>query len=430
MARILSSSRVLPWALAFAALLCAGAGAQEAPAEAVPKILTLPTATEIMLRKSPLLLRERQNIPVMQAGVVEARQIPNPEIEIASESYPVFDATPGPFLNNQELSFRAAQTFETAGKRKKRINVARQEVAIATAGVDDTVRQLKLELKRRYYGVVLAKAQANLAKEMLQEFDQVIRLTEARYKQGEISGLEMSRTKTERLRFFNDLVHANLQIKNAKATLLEIMGVMESSEFDVEEKLRLELIPDAIDELRRGALQNRSDLMAARYGLERSKRQLDLEHANAIPNLTASFGYKRDFGANTPVAGISIPVPLFNRNKAGVARATAEIEQQNQEVSRVSLAVVREVQQAWDSLNAQAEIVKALQEEYVPSASRARDIAQQSYRLGSLDLIGLLESERSYREALRTYNQSLYDYKTATFELEAAVGKEFGTYGK
>jgi outer membrane protein, heavy metal efflux system len=208
--------------------------------------------------------------------------------------------------------------------------------------------------------------------------------------------------------------------------LLEIMGATNlTATFEVQEKLTFELVPTGIDDLRRQALENRPDLAAARYGVERSARRLDLEHANAVPNMTATFGYKRDFGVNTPVAAVSMPLPLFNRNKAGVTRATAEVEQQKQEVSRVSLAVSREVQEAYQALNAQAEKVKALQEDYVASANRSRDIAQQSYKLGSLDLIGLLDSERSYRETLRTYNQALYDYKAAIFELEAAVGKEF-----
>jgi cobalt-zinc-cadmium efflux system outer membrane protein len=355
-----------------------------------------------------------------------ARQIPNPEIDINSESYPLFGSHPGPFLNKQELSFRAGQTIETAGKRKKRVSVARQEVVIARAGVDNTVRQLKLELKRRYYGLVLAQAQTELAQRMLDQFDQIIRLTEARHMQGEISGLEASRMKAERVRFFNDLIDAQLQARNARSGLLEIMGIPDlTTSFEVQEKLVFEPLPAGLEELRQEALKSRPDLMAARSGVERSARQLDLEHANAVPNMTVSFGYKRDQGVNTPVAGISMPLPLFNRNKPGVARAAAEMQQQKLEVGRVSLAVAREVQDAWQSLNAQAEKVKALQSEYVPSAEHAREVAQKSYQLGALDLIGLLDSERVYRETLRTYNQALYDYKAAIFELEAAVGKEF-----
>jgi cobalt-zinc-cadmium efflux system outer membrane protein len=400
--------------------------AQEHGASTMPRLLSMPAAMEIMLRNNPLMLREEQNLPIAQSALAEAGKRPNPEVEIGSESYPAFEASPGSFLNNQELSLRAGEIIETAGKRKKRMSVAKQDVAIAGTSVNEVVRQLKLELKRRYYDVVLAKAQAELAQQMLDQFDQIVRVTEARYKQGDISGLEMSRTRAERARFFGDLVDANLQLTNSKLSLVEILGVPDfSASFEIEDKLTFEDKAIDIDQLRRLASDTRPDLVAARLGAERNSRRLDLEHANAIPNVTTTFGYKRDFGVDAPVFALSLPLPVFNRNQAGVARARAELEQQQQEVDRISLAVARQVQQAYQTVSANAAKVEALEKEYVPSAKRSLEIAQESYRLGSLDLISLLDSERTYRETLRSYNQALYDHSVASFELEAAVGKEF-----
>jgi cobalt-zinc-cadmium efflux system outer membrane protein len=165
--------------------------------------------------------------------------------------------------------------------------------------------------------------------------------------------------------------------------------------------------------------------LAAQQRLERNRSDVQLQRAEAIPNLTPSFGYKRDFGVNSAVFGITLPLPLFNRNQGGIARANAQVEQQRYEVERAVLAVGREVQEAFQALETQTEKVRAMERNYVPSARSARDIAQQSYRLGALDLIGLLDSERVYRDTLRGYNQALYDYQFAVFQLEAAIGKEF-----
>ena len=426
MHQIRYSSRELLFLFALAVVAQLAGNAQERSTGTVPRLLSLPAATEIMLQNNPLMLREQQNLPMARSTVVEAGKRPNPEFEIASESYPAFGTSPGEFLNNQELSFRAGATIETAGKRKKRISVAKQNVAIAGASVDEAVRQSKLELKRRYYDVVLAKAQAELAQQLLDQFDQMIRVTEARYKQGEISGLEMSRTRAERARFFEDLIDANLQLNNSKLSLIETLGIPDyTTSFEVEEKLTFEKKTIDIDQLLRQASDIRPDLATARYGVERNSNRLDLEHANTVPNVTTTFGYKRDFGTNTPVLALSMPLPLFNRNQAGVARARAELEQQRQEFNRVSLAVARQVQQACQTASANAAKVEALDKEYVPSAKRSLEIAQESYRLGSLDLISLLDTERTYRETLRSYNQALYDHGVAIFELEAAVGKEF-----
>lgn len=142
-----------------------------------------------------------------------------------------------------------------------------------------------------------------------------------------------------------------------------------------------------------------------------------------IPNVSPSFGYKRDFGANSAYGSVSVPLPLFNRNQPGIARARADISRQNFEMERVRLSVLRDVLEAEQTFNMQSQRAAAIEHDYVPNAQQARD-ALQSYRLGELDLIGLLDAERVYRDTLRTFNQAQYDRRIALALLEAAVGKE------
>jgi len=395
------------------------------PPEGIPSTLTLDTATEILLVANPTLLRAREDISISRADVATARALPNPDFEVNSESYPLFESHPGPFLNNQELVVRAAQTLETAGKRDKRARVAQQNVAVAQAGLQDTVRQLKLELRQRYYAVVLAKAEANLAQDILKQFDEIIRLNQARFDQGEVSGLDLARVQTERLRFFNDATSANLQLKNAKVALLELLGTRNvTTEFDVSENLRFQPFRRDLQNVVEESLETRPDLVAERQRLERERRQVTLEKANGVPNITPFCGYKRDFGTNTAAMGFSIPLPIFNRNQGGVARASAQEAQQRYQVERAELGVRREIQQALQTVETQEERVKALEGGYLDSAQKARDIAQASYRLGALDLVAFLDAERAYRETLRTYYEALFDHQIALFQLSAATGKE------
>jgi cobalt-zinc-cadmium efflux system outer membrane protein len=407
-------------------IFLSGFGAAQQQPASLPQTLTLEEATQLLLKQSPILLRDRQNVAVATANLTQAGLRPNPSFELNSESYPLFESRPGPFFNNQELVLRAGQTIETASKRGKRVQVARQELGVSESEVGNTIRQVKAELKRRYYTVVLAKAQRELADEILKQFDEIIRLNEARFQQGEISGLEMNRIRAERLRFFTDVLDSDLQLRNAKTALLELLGVSDlSTPFDVAETLGVRPLALTPQDLQAQALQARPDLQAERQRLERNRQDLRLQKAEGVPNVTPFVGYKRDLGANTLAFGLNVPLPFFNRNQGGVGRATAQITQQQYEVSRVLLAVRRDVQEAYQSLQTQAQKVRAMEQEYVPSARTARDIAQQSYRLGALDLIGLLDAERVYRETVRAYNVALFDYNASVFQLEAAVGKEF-----
>ena len=108
-----------------------------------------------------------------------------------------------------------------------------QDVRVSQSSLEDVIRQLKLELKNRYFAVGLAKAQYALAQEILSEYDKIIKVNDARYKQGEVSGFEFSRLQTERLRFLSDVVDSELQLMNSKIALLEPEADPGVTDFDV-----------------------------------------------------------------------------------------------------------------------------------------------------------------------------------------------------
>ena len=412
-------------------LIASGSSAQQTvtPAE-IPTQLTLDLATEILLARNPAILRERQNVVIARAGVAGARLLPNPAFDLASESYPLFQANPGPFFQNDEMVIRIGQPLETAGKRGKRTQVAEQDVAIAQSFLQDTMRQVKLELRTRYFRVVLAKAENELAREVLSQFDEIIRLNETRFQRGEVSGLDLARVQTERLRFFNDQVSADVELQNSKTALLELLGATDmGASIELTESLTFHSSSFSQEDLEQEdleqeALAARTDLRARTEQVVREQRGLTLEKANSVPDVTPFLGYKRNFRDNTVAFGFNVSLPIFNRNQGGIARAAARIEQAGFERQQADLAVRSQLRQAYQVVQGEERRVRELESTYVPKARQARDIAQAAYRLGSLDLIGFLDAERAYRETLRGYNQALFDHQVAIFVLEAAVGKE------
>lgn len=410
----------------FMSMACPLAAQEAKEAQSVPTRLTLDLANDILLARNPTILRERQNIAMARAGVTQARLRPNPEFEVTSESYPLFESNPGPFFQNNELIVRAGQPIEIAGKRRKRTLVAEQEVEVAQSFLQDTIRQLKRELKTRYYRVVLAKAELELARQVLAQFDEIIRINRLRYKQGEISGLDLARIETERRRFFDDVVAAELALQNGKTGLLELLGASDlSASFDVTEALVFRPLSVTAEQFQELAIMARADLQARRQQVERERRQVAVEKSLGVPNITPFFGYKRNLVDNTVTFGVRWNLPLFNRNQGEVARAAARVDQAGYEVQRTELAVRSDVLQTYQAVQAEERRVRAFEDTYVNTARKARDIAQASYRLGALDLIGFLDAERAYRETLNSYNRTLFDHRVAVFQLEAAVGKDF-----
>jgi cobalt-zinc-cadmium efflux system outer membrane protein len=391
---------------------------------AVPTLLTLELATEILLQNNPMILAARQDVVAARADVIGADLWPNPEFGFDVENLPVGVEREGPVFGGQELVFKVEQLIETAGKRGKRTAVAEHGVEVSQSELLETVRVVKFDLQRRHYDIVLAKATLELSTGILEQFDEIIRLSELRYQQGEVSGLEVGRLKTERLRFFADQTEAQLALSNSKIALLELLGVTEmGAEFDVADELQFYPVDVPAELLEEQALANRPDLTAQLSRVQQALGQEEYEKSLGKPDLTPYFGYRRDFIVNALTFGVSLPLPFSDRNQGGVGRAMAETGRQRQELRQVELQVRREVREAHNLVTARAAMIRALRTEYVPSARRARDIAEASYSLGALDLIAFLDAERAYRATLLGYYQSLYDHQVATFLLQAVVGE-------
>ena len=399
----------------------------------VPARMTLEEALRLANERNPSLAAARNIVEIAEAQRIDGRIRPNPAVTFESGSYPLFESPRPSFWNNQELTFRFDQEIELAGRRDLRTQAAEIGVSAAEAAFQDQKRRLDFEVRRGYFGVVLAKADLEVARAALDEIDKVISLNRARYEQGEISGGEVRRIQVERLKFVDDQFAAELALRNARSALLALFNAPNLGvEFDVVETLNVPgtngagaaVAAQAIDAtaLRTQALTLRPDLLAAQQAVQRADTETRLQRALRTPNITVGGGYRRDFGTNAVVFGVTVPLPVSNRNQGGVARAEAERRQAANLVTATATGVLLEVQQAVNAVDVSRSRVAYIEREYLTPSRESRDIVLAAYRLGTADLIDFLDAQRAFRDTLRTYNRALYDQRLGLFQLAAATG--------
>ena len=405
----------------------------------MPEKLTLAEAVRIAVERNPSLAAVRNDVDIANAVRLDASRRLNPAFTFESEGFPVSQSDGAPFFNNQELTFRFDQEIELAGRRSLRTRAAEAAVESMQARVDDARRLLTLEVQRAYFQVVLATADRDVAQASLDEIDRAIGLNRSRFDEGEISGGELRRLQVERLRFVDDVFAAELARRNARSALLALLNVTDLARpFEVTEPLAtpgqtpagaagvseavlLATVGATGPTLAADALARRPDVVAAQRDVLRADTETRLQRALRTPNVTVGGGYKRDFGTNGVVFGATIPLPLFNRNPGGVARAEAEREQAARRARAAEITVRLDVQRAVNALDVNRERVRYIEREYLARARESRDIVLASYRLGAADLIDFLDAQRAFRDTLRTYNRALYEQRISLFELAAAA---------
>ena len=149
-----------------------------------------------------------------------------------------------------------------------------------------------------------------------------------------------------------------------------------------------------------------------------------LEQARARPDLTATFGYKRNGADNALYGALTVPLPLYNRNQGMIARAQAEVEVAEAELRYVRSQLLAEQAAARRAVTLHQRLVESLRADFLLQADESRNVSLAAYREGAADLLALLDAQRTRSQAQELYFQALYDYQIAVHELERAAGIE------
>jgi cobalt-zinc-cadmium efflux system outer membrane protein len=411
----------IAFALAAALFMATRAAAQ------VPERLTLAEAVKLAEERNPELRGSRNGVQAAEADKKTARALPNPALTFDSEGRSILRS---PVDDGHEYSIRLDQDILLGGRRRLQGESADIGVVSATAQMEDVRRRVLLDVRRAYLQAVLALADHGVATASLSEIDRVIALNKARLDQGTISGVEFRRLQVERLRFADDVFASDLALRNARSALLALLNMPNLNQpFELAEPL----VPvggvvfagaptlDALALTQQAAI-NRPDLAAATAEVARATTETRLQRALRTPSPTLGAGYKHNGGNETFVFGVTIPLPLLNRNAGPILRAEAERARAENFAQSVRLAVNLDVQQAINAVETSRARVEYIEREALKNAQETRDIVLASYRAGAVNLIDFLDAQRAYRDTVRSYNGAVFAYRISVFQMEAAAG--------
>jgi cobalt-zinc-cadmium efflux system outer membrane protein len=148
-----------------------------------------------------------------------------------------------------------------------------------------------------------------------------------------------------------------------------------------------------------------------------------------IPPIDLEAGYKRRTGGfEGLVIGISIPIPLFDRNQAGISRALAELEQSKVSQEALKKMARQEVQLLFEQITSQQIRIEDLTRQRETTRELTK-IAGLAYEEGEASLLELLEAVRTEKEFVLEYNQAVYEYGSSFLELEKVSGRRLITTG-
>jgi cobalt-zinc-cadmium efflux system outer membrane protein len=396
------------------------------PAPNAPTRISMDEAIRLALQHNHALQATRTTILQNEAEEVTANLRPNPTLSWDTQFFPLFDpsAFSTNYISNQaQFDVGIGYLFERGKKRQHRLQAAKDQTAVSRSQVDDSQRQLIFNTGEQFVAVLLAQSTIDLAKQDAESFQQTVNISEARYKDGDMSEGDLLKIKLQLLQFQSDLSMANLAKVQALAALRQLVG-FESvpDEFDVEGDLDYQPVHADMQALKLLAMQNRPDLRAAQEGVTAARSQEALMRANGKKDVGVTFDYTHTAGINSGAFFFNIDLPIFDRNQGEIARTRFAITQAEEQALESAQQVNTDVVDAYAALHSNDEIIQLYRGGYVDQAKQSRDITEYAYKRGAASLLDFLDAERTYRANQLAYRQALASYMTALEEMRQAVG--------
>jgi len=404
------------------ALVPASAFAQT-PVPAPP--LTLENAVDRLLARNLALEAARYRVDAVRAERLAAGLRRNPTLTLSAEDVKVSGPTPAGEL--YEVTSSLSYPIELGDKRRLRIEAADASVLLAEAQFADVLRQRLADLKRAFYEVLLARAARDRALEMRQTFDTLVDFNQVRLEEGVVAEGELIKVRLERGKYETGLAQSELALRQAGIKLLDLLGESDfSAAGTVTGTLEVTAMVPELEALRRAALTERPSLQAAQLAVALAARRVALERARATVDVAPFLGLRRVGENNTVVFGISIPLPVHDRNQGGIARAMAEEKTAEAELALHRNRVLAEVESAWHASQTARAKTAAYERQMLKQAEESHAIALSAYQEGALGLVEYLEAQRTLAEVRHEYARSLFDAHAATLLLEQAIGRDIG----
>lgn len=385
-------------------------------------VITLRQALALALMKNPELAAFSWEIRAKEAAIIQAGLLPNPELGAQLEEFAGSGERRG--IDSAQSTLQIGQTILLGGKRDKRTRLATLERDLA--GWDYEGKRLDglTDVTKAFVDVLAAQDQLSLARELVAVARNVYESAAERVKVGKVAPLEETKASVELANAAIEQEKARRELAASRKRLSNLWGqatpTFEKADGSLAE---IAAIP-ALDLIERLIAQN-PDVARWANEMEQRSAALDLEKAKAIPDVTVSAGWQRfrEDGENAAVVGISIPLPLFDRNQGSILAAQRKQAKARQEARTAELKAHSALSDSYQSLASSYVTATELRDQVLPSAQLAFSTAQEGYREGKFGFLEVLDAERTLFKTRGKYVEALAGYHKARAEVERLIGE-------
>lgn len=400
--------------LSTSALAASGAESHSAESHSL-KELSLSDSLSLALQANPdiaVAMREREAV----AGTkVQAATRPNPYVSTAIQDTR---------SDTRQTFLQLNQEFELGGKRAARMEAADAFYSKADAELAAKQAEIHANVVLAFYEVLVAQERVTLAKSSVEIAELALDAASKRVKAGKSSPVEQTKSTVAAATAKIELVQAMTQLTNNRKRLAALWGDNAPSFERVTGEVTS--IPEisSLDQLQ-VLIDSSPSVKLAKLEINTREAVTKIERSKAVPNITISAGVVNNQelgGLNQALFGLSIPIPVFDRNQGNLQEAVSRKYKAEDELVAVKNRIQTSLATQYERLNAARQATLSLQVDILPNAQSAFDAANRGFSLGKFNFLDVLDAQRTLYQAKSQYINALLEAHQSVAEIERALG--------
>jgi cobalt-zinc-cadmium efflux system outer membrane protein len=380
-------------------------------------IYALNDVLALTLLRNPDLASFSYEIKANDARILQAGIRPNPVLDVESENI-----NAPPF---RQTTFLLSQLIETGGKRKARLQLAQRERDGVALDYEVKKRQLFVDTTLLFIDVLINQEKLGFIEENLKILENFSSVVKKRVEAGKASVIEESN-------FIVLLETARLDFKNAQNELIKSKNKLSAQwgeagcEAFVAEG-NLNWISDIVPFEEIGCLLYEHPQIVRSYFEDniRSAR-IAFEKSKAYPDVSLRAGprYLEEAGQWVLVFGVTVPIPVSDRNQGRIWESVENLEKVEKEREAIWVKLLTELNNSYSTIQTVFSELNLLRNSILPAAQKAYDSSYKGFELARYNYLELIETERVYRTSKIRYLQTLGEYHKALSILQGLTGSE------
>ena len=385
-------------------------------AQQVAGTLTLKEAEQRFLERNLSLIAERYNIDMAQAQVLQAKLFENPVISLEQNVYNRLNGKYFDFGKEGEAVVEIEQVIHLAGQRNKQVRLEKINKEIAEYQFEEVMRTLRQELNEKFVEVYFLSKSIAIYEKEVNSLQALLGGMKIQQEKGNISLMEISRLESmlfslrkEKNERENDLLTTRGEL-NLLLNLPEDTQVQLSLDEEVLQQLDLSQLSFA--DLK-AIINERPDQKIARSTVNASRANLKLQKSMAFPEFSVKGNYDRvgNFINDYFAIGVSLSVPIFNRNQGNIKAARFSIQQAGVQQEYAANRADMELFTAYTSLEKAIQLYQSTNMDLERNFEKLITGVNENFTKKNISLLEFIDYYDSYKETCI----QLYEIRTVSY---------------